>query len=60
MSCSRGLLVLAITLSASPSGAVLSQDIFRVPVEDLPKTESVLTMVSGQIAFASGAFAKWK
>jgi predicted amidohydrolase YtcJ len=40
--------------------AVLSQDIFRVPLEDLPKTESVLTMVGGQTAFASGAFAKWK
>ncbi len=29
--------------------AVLSQDIFRVPTEDLPKTVSVLTMVGGHI-----------
>jgi predicted amidohydrolase YtcJ len=40
--------------------AVLSQDIFQVALEDLPKTESVLTIVSGRIAFASGAFSKWK
>ena len=40
--------------------AVLSQDIFQVASEDLPKTESVLTIVSGRIAFASGAFSKWK
>jgi len=32
--------------------AVLSQDIFQVPLEDLPKTESVLTMIGGQIAYA--------
>lgn len=31
--------------------AVLSQDIFRVPAEDLPKTESVLTMVGGNIIY---------
>jgi hypothetical protein len=31
--------------------AVLSQDIFEVPAEDLPKTESVLTMVGGKIAY---------
>jgi len=31
--------------------AVLSQDIFRVPVENLPKTESVLTMVAGKIVY---------
>ena len=29
--------------------AVLSQDIFEVPVNDLPKTESVLTIVGGRI-----------
>lgn len=29
--------------------AVLSQDIFRVPPNELPKTESVLTMVGGKI-----------
>ena len=40
--------------------AVLSQDIFQVRLEDLPKTESVLTMVGGQIAYASGAFTTWK
>ena len=31
--------------------AVLSQDIFRVTNEDLPKTVSVLTMVGGRIAY---------
>jgi predicted amidohydrolase YtcJ len=31
--------------------AVLSQDIFRVPNEDLPKTVSVLTMVGGHIVY---------
>jgi len=31
--------------------AVLSQDIFRVPTEDLPKTVSVLTMVGGHIVY---------
>ena len=30
---------------------VLSQDIFSVPVENLPKTESVLTMVGGKIVY---------
>jgi len=39
--------------------AVLSQNIFRVPLEDLPKTESILTIVGGQIAYASGFFAKY-
>jgi len=34
--------------------AVLSQDIFQVPPQDLPKTESVLTIVGGKIAFTSG------
>lgn len=29
--------------------AVLSQDIFEVPIDDLPKTESVLTIVGGRI-----------
>lgn len=32
--------------------AVLSQDIFKVSNEDLPKTESVLTMVGGKIAYS--------
>src|SRR5215471_7183313 len=31
--------------------AVLSQDIFRVSIEDLPKTVSVLTMVGGHIVY---------
>jgi predicted amidohydrolase YtcJ len=31
--------------------AVLSQDIFRVPPPELPKTESVLTIVGGNIAY---------
>jgi predicted amidohydrolase YtcJ len=31
--------------------AVLSQDIFSVPASDLPKTESVLTLVGGQIVY---------
>jgi predicted amidohydrolase YtcJ len=35
--------------------AVLSQDIFHVPPEDLPKTESVLTMVGGKIVYDSKA-----
>jgi hypothetical protein len=31
--------------------AVLSQDIFTVPVRDLPKTASLLTLVGGQVAY---------
>lgn len=31
--------------------AVLSQDIFKVPADDLPKTESVLTVVGGKIVY---------
>src|SRR5262249_41355424 len=31
--------------------AVLSQDIFGVPPQDLPKTESVLTLVGGKIVY---------
>ena len=31
--------------------AVLSQDIFSVPMTDLPKTESVLTLVGGKIVY---------
>jgi predicted amidohydrolase YtcJ len=33
--------------------AVLSQDVFQVPAEDLPKTESVLTLVGGKVAYSS-------
>ncbi len=35
--------------------AVLSQDIFTVPADDLPKTESVLTVVGGKIVYDSKA-----
>jgi predicted amidohydrolase YtcJ len=35
--------------------AVLSQDIFHVLPEDLPKTESVLTMVGGKIVYDSSS-----
>jgi len=35
--------------------AVLSQDIFRVPVDALPDTRSVLTVVDGKIAYDGGA-----
>jgi predicted amidohydrolase YtcJ len=31
--------------------AVLSQDILQIPLQDLPKTESVLTMVGGKIVY---------
>jgi len=35
--------------------AVLSQDIFRVSTDDLPKTVSVLTMVGGRIVYDANA-----
>ncbi|HTD58106.1 MAG TPA: amidohydrolase family protein, partial [Solirubrobacteraceae bacterium] len=35
--------------------AVLSQDIFTAPAGDLPATESILTLVGGEIAYSSGA-----
>jgi predicted amidohydrolase YtcJ len=31
--------------------AVLSQDIFHIPLKDLPKTESVLTLVGGKVIY---------
>jgi predicted amidohydrolase YtcJ len=37
--------------------AVLSQNIFQVPAAELPKTESVLTIVGGKIVFDSGVLA---
>lgn len=40
--------------------AVLSQDIFHVPSADLPKTESLLTIVGGRVAYASGPFAHYR
>ena len=33
--------------------AILSQDIFKIPVPDLPKTTSVLTMVNGRVVHES-------
>ncbi len=35
--------------------AILSQDIFAAPVGDLPKTQSLLTMVGGRIVYDAGA-----
>jgi len=35
--------------------AVLSQDIFQVPPPELPRTQSVLTLVGGKVVFDSGA-----
>jgi predicted amidohydrolase YtcJ len=35
--------------------AVLSQDIFKVPPQDIPKTESLLTFVGGKLAYSGGA-----
>ncbi len=40
--------------------AVLSQDIFTVPLEALPVTTSVLTIIGGKIAFEDPAFRKNK
>lgn len=34
--------------------AVLSQDIFTVPVDELPKTSSVLTLIGGKIVYDAG------
>ena len=31
--------------------AVLSQDIFHIPLNDLPKTDSVLTLVGGKVVY---------
>ena len=35
---------------------VLSQDLFRVPEEQIPATQSVLTVVGGKVAYRSGGF----
>jgi len=35
--------------------AVLSQDIFSVPLPELPKTTSLLTLVGGKVAYDAGA-----
>lgn len=34
--------------------AVLSQDIFTIPIADLPATKSILTLVSGKIVYNAG------
>jgi predicted amidohydrolase YtcJ len=39
--------------------AVLSQDIFTVDASELPKTESVLTLVSGKVVYDSGVLHGW-
>ena len=36
--------------------AVLSDDYFTVPISDIAKIKSLLTMVGGQIVYASGPF----
>jgi predicted amidohydrolase YtcJ len=38
--------------------AVLSQDIFRVASGDLPKTESLLTVVGGKVVYSAGPLAQ--
>jgi predicted amidohydrolase YtcJ len=38
--------------------AVLSQDIFSVPAADLPKTESVFTVVNGKIVYDANVLSK--
>jgi predicted amidohydrolase YtcJ len=38
--------------------AVLSQDIFNIPAAELPKTESVLTMVDGKIVYADSVLGR--
>jgi predicted amidohydrolase YtcJ len=38
--------------------AVLSQDIFTVPTPELPKTESVLTIVGGKVVYDAHALAR--
>ena len=38
--------------------AVLSQDIFKVPSADLPKTESLLTVVGGRVVYSAGPLAQ--
>jgi predicted amidohydrolase YtcJ len=37
--------------------AVLSQDIFKIPPQEIPKTESLLTIVGGKVVYTSGALA---
>jgi predicted amidohydrolase YtcJ len=40
--------------------AVLSQDIFKVPPPELPKTESVLTLVGGAVIYDAGVLGRKK
>ena len=49
----KGLLLLANFLEPGKLAdlAVLSQDIFEIPADDLPKTESVMTIVGGKIVY---------
>ena len=44
----------SLTLGRLADLAVLSQDIFTVPVPELPKTESVLTLVGGRVVYDAG------
>jgi predicted amidohydrolase YtcJ len=37
--------------------AVLDRDYVTVPVDDIPKIQSQLTMVGGRIVYAAGSFA---
>lgn len=38
--------------------AVLSQDVLDVPVEELPKTHSVLTMIEGEVVYRTADIAE--
>jgi predicted amidohydrolase YtcJ len=38
--------------------AVLSQDIFKVPPPELPKTESLFTLVGGKVVYSAGPLAQ--
>jgi predicted amidohydrolase YtcJ len=38
--------------------AVLSQDIFTVPLQELPRTTSVLTIIGGKVVFDGGGLSK--
>jgi len=39
--------------------AVLSQDIFHIPLNELPKTESVLTLVGGKVVYDAKVLGVW-
>ena len=40
--------------------AVLSQDYFSIPTEEIGSITSLLTMVGGRIVFSSGPFSEWE